>query len=121
MRFAIFSDVHGNLAALDVMLDDLARIGEVDQIWCLGDFIFLGSRPTRCIQRLRDLHEQHGKEKVRYIGGNTDRYFITNERAVSPPAPDEAAFDQRRKRQRQHDATYHWTLSQLSFADYQFL
>ena len=67
MRFAIFSDVHGNLAALDVMLNDLASVGEVDQIWYLGDFLMLGHRPAQCLQRFRDLLEQHGKEKVRYI------------------------------------------------------
>src|SRR5215213_1440461 len=97
MRFAIFSDVHGNLTALDVMLDDLARIGEVDQIWCLGDFVALGSRPAQCIQRLRALHEQLGKEKVRYIGGNTDRYIITSERPRLDAPADEAAYEVHRK------------------------
>ena len=87
MRFAIFSDVHGNLAALDVMLDDLANVGEVDQIWCLGDFVLLGPRPAQCIQRLRALHEQHGKEKVRFIGGNTDRYIVVGDRPGLGPPP----------------------------------
>ena len=121
MRFAIFSDVHGNLAALDVMLDDLARIGEVDQIWCLGDFVLLGSRPAQCIQRLRALHELHGKEKVRFIGGNTDRYIVTGDRPGLGAAADEAAYDIRRKQHRQYEAVYQWTFNQLNFADYQFL
>jgi predicted phosphodiesterase len=121
MRFAIFSDIHGNLAALDVMLDDLANVGEVDQIWCLGDFALMGSRPAQCIQRLRDLHEQHGKEKVRYIGGNTDRYIVTGDRPGLGAAADEAAYEIRRKRHRLYEAVYQWTFNQLSFADYQFL
>lgn len=121
MRFAIFSDVHGNLAALDVMLNDLASVGEVDHIWYLGDFLQMGHRPTQCLQRFRELQEQHGKEKVRYIGGNTDRYLIMGERPTQPVAADEAAFDERRKRQARLEAVYRWTLNQMSFADYQFL
>src|SRR5689334_13824985 len=114
MRFAIFSDVHGNLAALDVMLSDLASIGEVDQIWCLGDFVLLGSRPAQCIQRLRDLYEQHGKEKVRFIGGNTDRYIVMGERPNRGIAADEAAYESRRTLLRQYEAVYQWTFNQLS-------
>ncbi len=121
MHFAVFSDVHGNLAALDVMLDDLARIGEVDQIWFLGDFVLMGSRPAQCVQRLRALHEQHGKEKVRYIGGNTDRYIVTGERPHLDIPSDESAYETHRKRNRQFEAVYQWTANQLNFADYQFL
>jgi predicted phosphodiesterase len=121
MRFAIFSDVHGNLAALDVMLNDLASVGEVDQIWCLGDFVLMGSRPAQCLERLRALHEQHGKEKVRYIGGNTDRYIVMGERPSLGIAADETAYEVQRKRHRRYETIYQWTAHQLSFADYQFL
>jgi predicted phosphodiesterase len=121
MRFAVFSDVHGNLAALDVMLEDLARVGEVDQIWYLGDFVLLGHRPAQCLERFRALLEQHGKEKFRFIGGNTDRYIVLGDRPGLGVAADEAAYEARRTRHRKYEAIYQWTYNQLNFADYQFL
>jgi predicted phosphodiesterase len=36
MRLAVISDIHGNLAALEAALDDIARRGITDII-CLGD------------------------------------------------------------------------------------
>ena len=36
MRLAIFSDVHGNLEALQVVLGKIAEL-QVDRIICLGD------------------------------------------------------------------------------------
>lgn len=59
MRYAIFSDVHGNLAALDAVLDDIRQVGlqtgrRVDQIWCLGDVVGYGPEPGLCVRRVRD-------------------------------------------------------------------
>lgn len=121
MRFAVFSDVHGNVAALDVMLNDLASVGDVDQIWYLGDFLPMGARPVECLQRFRALLEQHGKDKVRFIGGNTDRYLVTGAQPAQPHAADEAAFDAQKTRQRTLATLYQWTLDQLTFEDYKFL
>ena len=33
MRLAILSDIHGNPLALDAVLADIARQGEVDEYW----------------------------------------------------------------------------------------
>lgn len=51
MRCAIISDVHGNLPALDAVL---TQVGEVDQLWCLGDLVGYGPQPNECITRLRE-------------------------------------------------------------------
>ncbi len=46
---AILSDVHGNLAALEAVLDDLyAR--KVERIVCLGDLIGYGPQPVECVE-----------------------------------------------------------------------
>ena len=45
MRPALFSDVHGNPLALDAVLADMQRQGEVDVCWALGDFAALGYVP----------------------------------------------------------------------------
>lgn len=52
MRFLILSDIHGNLAAFDAVLE--AAQG-YDQVWCLGDIVGYGPDPHECIQRLQSL------------------------------------------------------------------
>jgi len=54
MRYAILSDVHANLDALDAVLEDVAREG-VERIVCLGDFVGYGPEPNECVERLRPL------------------------------------------------------------------
>jgi putative phosphoesterase len=53
MRLALISDVHGNLLALDAVLDELNEAG-VDQIVCLGD-VAAGPEPRETIERLREI------------------------------------------------------------------
>ncbi len=53
MRIAIFSDIHGNLQALEAVLADLAT-QKPDAIYCLGDLVGYGASPnevTGWIQR----------------------------------------------------------------------
>ncbi|MBO0793160.1 MAG: metallophosphoesterase, partial [Ktedonobacteraceae bacterium] len=57
MRYAIFTDVHANLEALEAVLasiDELARDEPIDQIWFLGDLVGYGPNPNECIQKLRE-------------------------------------------------------------------
>src|SRR5262245_3074279 len=48
---AIISDVHGNLEALQAVLNDIAAHG-VEDIYCLGDIIDYGPNPRECIDLL---------------------------------------------------------------------
>ena len=121
MKLAVFSDMHGNLTAFDTMLEDLDSVGEVDMIWCLGDLAALGARPSECIQRVKNLQEQHGKEKCKVIGGNTDRYLVTGERFKLPPVKEEAGFEPNKQARLAMNAMLDWGLQQLSWEDYQFL
>lgn len=52
MRIGIFSDVHGNLPALEVVLDDLSR-RQLDAMYCLGDLVGYGAAPNEVIDRIR--------------------------------------------------------------------
>lgn len=57
MRYAIFTDIHANLEALEAVLakiDELAQQEPVDQIWFLGDLVGYGPNPNECITRLRE-------------------------------------------------------------------
>ena len=53
MRRALISDIHGNLEALEVVLDDIQTQGITD-IFCLGDIIGYGPNPRECIDRVMD-------------------------------------------------------------------
>jgi diadenosine tetraphosphatase ApaH/serine/threonine PP2A family protein phosphatase len=57
MRYAIFSDIHANLEALEAVLakiDELAQEGPIEQIWFLGDLVGYGPNPNECILKLRE-------------------------------------------------------------------
>lgn len=67
MRIAVISDVHGNLHALDAVLDDIAGQG-VDATVALGDFVSGPSDPVGVADRMMEI----GVPAVR---GNHDRYI----------------------------------------------
>lgn len=52
-RYAILSDIHANLEALEAVLEDASR-QQVDEIWYLGDLVVYGPNPNECIARLRE-------------------------------------------------------------------
>ena len=54
MRYAVLSDVHANLHALDVVLAAARRDG-VDAFLCAGDLVGYGAFPNECVQRLRSV------------------------------------------------------------------
>ncbi len=56
MRYAIFTDIHANLEALEAVLakiDELAQEEHIDEIWFLGDLVGYGPNPNECIAKLR--------------------------------------------------------------------
>jgi predicted phosphodiesterase len=50
MRYAIVSDVHGNLDALEVAF---ASLRDDDALLCLGDIVGYGPQPNECVERIR--------------------------------------------------------------------
>ena len=69
MKLAIVSDVHGNLDALEAVLEDLAAV-KPDLVVHGGDLAFNGPQPAPCIDRIRELG---------WVGvvGNTDQALWT--------------------------------------------
>ncbi len=47
MRALVLSDIHGNLAALETVLERTR--GAYDELWCLGDIVGYGPRPNECV------------------------------------------------------------------------
>jgi putative phosphoesterase len=52
MRIAIFSDIHGNLQALEAVLADI-RGQKPDAVYCLGDLVGYGANPNEVTERIR--------------------------------------------------------------------
>jgi putative phosphoesterase len=64
MRFAVVSDIHANLTALDAVIADIRSVG-VDLVVHGGDLMSGGPRPAQVIDRVREMN---------WVGvyGNTD-------------------------------------------------
>ncbi|MBA8793968.1 putative phosphodiesterase [Friedmanniella endophytica] len=69
MRVAVFSDVHGNLIALDAVLR-AAAADDVEEFWIIGDHVAHGPQPAETLTRIRSL------PNVSAVRGNTDRYVL---------------------------------------------
>lgn len=52
-RLAIISDIHGNITALNAVLDDIASRG-ISRIICLGDYVTKGCNPDLVIDKIRE-------------------------------------------------------------------
>ena len=53
-KVAIISDVHGNITALNAVLDDIKR-RNINKIFCLGDSIVKCVHPDLVIDKLREV------------------------------------------------------------------
>jgi predicted phosphodiesterase len=54
MRFAVFSDIHANLEALEAVLAD-ARERRCTDFVCLGDVVGYNANPHECVERVREM------------------------------------------------------------------
>jgi predicted phosphodiesterase len=64
MRYALISDIHANLPALDAVLEDIRRQG-VDATFHLGDLVGYAPWPNEVVARIRE-------ERIGGIAGNYD-------------------------------------------------
>ncbi|MBM4240162.1 MAG: metallophosphoesterase family protein [Euryarchaeota archaeon] len=67
MKLAVISDIHGNLVALDQVLEGIDN----DMILCCGDIVGYYTWPNECIERLVAL-------KISSVMGNHDMACITS-------------------------------------------
>ena len=68
MKFAVISDVHGNLPALKAVLEDARKQGISDYLFA-GDYCLSGPWPDECISEIRAIPSKH------IIRGNEERYL----------------------------------------------
>jgi len=71
MRYALVSDIHANLEALDAVLADIDQRGDADAIYHLGDLVGYSSNPNAVIERLRE-------RAIPGIAGNYDSTVATD-------------------------------------------
>jgi diadenosine tetraphosphatase ApaH/serine/threonine PP2A family protein phosphatase len=64
VRYAVLGDVHGNLPALEAVLEDIDSFG-VDTILCVGDVVGYGANPGDCLHLCRERFHCS-------VGGNHD-------------------------------------------------
>jgi putative phosphoesterase len=71
MRLGVISDVHGNLPALEAVLDDMPT---VDLLVCAGDVVGYNPWPAECVDELRD-------RGVPTVQGNHDHAVASDDAA----------------------------------------
>ena len=78
MKYAIMSDMHGNLEASNTVVDDISK-RNVDKIICLGDIVGYGANPNECVELMK-------KNDVLCVKGNHDA-VVTGELSLDDFSP----------------------------------
>lgn len=71
MRYALISDIHANVQALDAVLDDIDARGDADAIYHLGDLVGYASAPNEVVERLK-------ARAIAGVAGNYDSTVATD-------------------------------------------
>src|SRR5215510_9866656 len=99
MRYAVIADIHSNLEALEVVLED-TRNQKCTHYCCVGDVVGYGANPKECLNVVRDM-------SMPCVKGNHDEYCSSEEDLIGfNPHAAEAV---------------NWTRRQLSAEDRQWL
>jgi predicted phosphodiesterase len=99
MKFAIIADIHGNLEAFQVVLEDIKE-QNCTHYACLGDVVGYNADPKKCLDMVREMN-------IPCVKGNHDEYCSSNDamEGFNPAAAQAVA----------------WTRKQLSEDDKQWL
>ncbi|MGO3726280.1 metallophosphoesterase family protein, partial [Staphylococcus carnosus] len=67
MKFAVITDIHGNMDALSEVLRDIDRRGDIDYIYNLGDVIGIGHNTNEVLGMITSRND------ITSIAGNHDK------------------------------------------------
>src|SRR6266513_3662863 len=99
MRFAIFSDIHANIEALNAVLAE-ANERKCTHFVCLGDVVGYNANPHECVERIREMD-------CPIVKGNHDEQA--------------SLFESSRDFNEMAEAAIQWTRDHLSDADKEWL
>lgn len=107
MRYALISDIHGNVPALDAVLDDIETRGDIDAIYHLGDLVGYAPWPDEVVTLLAEW-------EVAGVAGNYDSTVATDYAHCGCKYEDPV--------QAEHaHASYEWTRANVSPLTKQYL
>jgi predicted phosphodiesterase len=98
-RYAIIADIHANLDAFQVVLEDINQ-QKCTHVVCLGDVVGYGANPKECLDLVRGMN-------IPVVKGNHDEYIGSDE---SPDGFNDAAAE-----------AVTWTRAQLTEDDRKWL
>ena len=99
MRYAVIADIHANLDALQVVLEDIKQ-QKCTHVVCLGDVVGYGADPKACLDIIRGMN-------IPVVKGNHDEYIGVDE---NPDGFNDAAAE-----------AVTWSRNQLTPEDRQWL
>jgi len=98
---AILSDIHGNLEALEAVLQDIRRQG-VSEIYCLGDTVGYGPNPRECLElamgfqlNILGNHDQAAQWDPRDFNPSAERSAYWTRKQIEAPVRNRQAADLR--------------------------
>jgi predicted phosphodiesterase len=107
MRYALISDIHANLPALDAVLAEIERRRDSDVVYHLGDLVGYAPWPNEVVQRLRDAN-------IEGVSGNYDSTVATDYKHCG------CRYEDPRQEELSH-VSYGWTRANVSAETKAFL
>jgi predicted phosphodiesterase len=107
MRYALISDIHANLPALDAVLNDIAARADVDATYHLGDLVGYAPWPNETVSLLKGF-------RVEGIAGNYDSTVATDYKHCG------CKYEDPRQEELAH-LSYEWTRQHISPESKRFL
>ena len=99
MRFAVISDIHGNIHAIEAIEKELKNLS-IDKIYCLGDIINFGAHPKETLDWVRANCDIVIKGEHDVFVAEPDEVFLSNPYAIK---------------------SADWTYEQLSDKDFEYI
>ena len=100
MRYALISDIHANLPALEAVLDDIDRRADAHAIYHLGDLVGYAPWPNEVVELLR-------RRAIPGVAGNYDSTVATGYKHCG------CRYEDPRQEELSH-ISYAWTQEQVS-------
>ena len=72
MKIGVISDIHGNLEALEAVLEDIKEQG-CEKIFMLGDYAMAGPNPKETVDKI---FKMQFDKNISMIQGNTDLMLV---------------------------------------------